>query len=129
MFVLLFFFYIFVFFFFFFFFQAEDGIRDPLVTGVQTCALPIYAEPAGVLDSGLGGQQAHDFPDGQRLPSVASWIVATFASEGTTPESPSMRTLTSSRSSPRRLTSCPSRTSSPTASPMPGGGRSASTSR
>src|SRR5258708_36294604 len=30
-------------FFFFFFFQAEDGIRDDLVTGVQTCALPISA--------------------------------------------------------------------------------------
>src|SRR5438094_1993191 len=29
------------FFFFFFFFQAEDGIRDRTVTGVQTCALPI----------------------------------------------------------------------------------------
>src|SRR5208282_6104131 len=28
---------------FFFFFQAEDGIRDATVTGVQTCALPIYA--------------------------------------------------------------------------------------
>src|SRR2546425_9630540 len=28
-------------FFIFFFFQAEDGIRDKLVTGVQTCALPI----------------------------------------------------------------------------------------
>src|SRR5207247_6511400 len=27
-----------------FFFQAEDGIRDPLVTGVQTCALPISAK-------------------------------------------------------------------------------------
>src|SRR3989337_677 len=27
--------------FFFFFFQAEDGIRDATVTGVQTCALPI----------------------------------------------------------------------------------------
>src|SRR5438034_5688119 len=27
--------------FFFFFFQAEDGIRDHCVTGVQTCALPI----------------------------------------------------------------------------------------
>src|SRR5207247_8311046 len=27
----------------FFFFQAEDGIRDPLVTGVQTCALPIFS--------------------------------------------------------------------------------------
>src|SRR5689334_23629286 len=33
-------FYFFVFF-FFFFFQAEDGIRDGTVTGVQTCALPI----------------------------------------------------------------------------------------
>src|SRR5690348_17641256 len=31
------------FFFFFFFFQAEDGIRDGRVTGVQTCALPIFA--------------------------------------------------------------------------------------
>src|SRR5258708_37689583 len=30
-----------------FFFQAEDGIRDDLVTGVQTCALPIYAWFAG----------------------------------------------------------------------------------
>src|SRR2546426_6472509 len=30
---------------FFFFFQAEDGIRDYKVTGVQTCALPISAAP------------------------------------------------------------------------------------
>src|SRR5688572_30541762 len=29
---------------FFFFFQAEDGIRDLTVTGVQTCALPILAQ-------------------------------------------------------------------------------------
>src|SRR2546430_16373919 len=29
---------------FFFFFQAEDGIRDLTVTGVQTCALPISCE-------------------------------------------------------------------------------------
>src|SRR5438309_6174855 len=28
-----------------FFFQAEDGIRDGTVTGVQTCALPIYVLP------------------------------------------------------------------------------------
>src|SRR5687768_18478240 len=27
-----------------FFFQAEDGIRDVAVTGVQTCALPIYEQ-------------------------------------------------------------------------------------
>ena len=34
---------------FFFFFQAEDGIRDDLVTGVQTCALPIFT-PGKVFD-------------------------------------------------------------------------------
>src|SRR5438874_6641825 len=34
--------FMYLFFFFFFFFQAEDGIRDLYVTGVQTCALPIY---------------------------------------------------------------------------------------
>src|SRR6266478_7281497 len=32
-----------------FFFQAEDGIRDLTVTGVQTCALPISLRPAGFL--------------------------------------------------------------------------------
>src|SRR5206468_7307816 len=31
--------------FIFFFFQAEDGIRDLIVTGVKTCALPISAAP------------------------------------------------------------------------------------
>src|SRR2546425_12376786 len=35
----------------FFFFQAEDGIRDKLVTGVQTCALPIFVQRA--LDQNL----------------------------------------------------------------------------
>src|SRR5437016_9871703 len=34
---------------FFFFFQAEDGIRDWSVTGVQTCALPIYPVNAQVM--------------------------------------------------------------------------------
>src|SRR5438034_9035238 len=32
----------------FFFFQAEDGIRDHCVTGVQTCALPISVDVATV---------------------------------------------------------------------------------
>src|SRR5256886_9001499 len=36
---------------FFFFFQAEDGIRDLTVTGVQTCALPICVEQR---EPGLG---------------------------------------------------------------------------
>src|SRR5256885_5186875 len=35
--------------FFFFFFQAEDGIRDYKVTGVQTCALPISRAKVNVL--------------------------------------------------------------------------------
>src|SRR5690348_17454378 len=38
-----FFFFSIYFYFVFFFFQAEDGIRDGRVTGVQTCALPIYS--------------------------------------------------------------------------------------
>src|SRR5215216_6139255 len=41
---------------FFFFFQAEDGIRDDLVTGVQTCALPICL---GVLSEFLAPRVAH----------------------------------------------------------------------
>src|SRR5256885_11104415 len=41
---------------FFFFFQAEDGIRDYKVTGVQTCALPICR---GRATCGGGGSAAH----------------------------------------------------------------------
>src|SRR5256885_3180401 len=43
----------------FFFFQAEDGIRDYKVTGVQTCALPILREGADgtvVGDVGVNNQ-------------------------------------------------------------------------
>src|SRR2546421_9527007 len=41
----------------FFFFQAEDGIRDLIVTGVQTCALPIC---------GAGGAILHDLGEHRR---------------------------------------------------------------
>src|SRR5690606_39525104 len=41
--------------FFFFFFQAEDGIRDFHVTGVQTCALPISASRGEALGDGPVG--------------------------------------------------------------------------
>ena len=54
----LFFFFFFFLFFIFFFFQAEDGIRDYKVTGVQTCALPIYADEFCILD--LTNQHAVD---------------------------------------------------------------------
>src|SRR6266540_6223054 len=50
--------------FFFFFFQAEDGIRDRDVTGVQTCALPILE--AGCVDhqraAGLHGAWLEQIP-------------------------------------------------------------------
>src|SRR2546429_3673766 len=40
---------------FFFFFQAEDGIRDVAVTGVQTCALPIFYRS---LEQAISGRAA-----------------------------------------------------------------------
>src|SRR3990170_7685281 len=40
-------------FYFYFFFQAEDGIRDDLVTGVQTCALPICTGRPQLVVDGL----------------------------------------------------------------------------
>src|SRR5206468_2441277 len=49
-------FFLIFFFFFFFFFQAEDGIRDLIVTGVQTCALPISSAFAHAEHRGLRGE-------------------------------------------------------------------------
>src|SRR3712207_5504136 len=48
----------------FFFFQAEDGIRDIGVTGVQTCALPIWGRLTGLTFSYLGdgaNNMAHSY--------------------------------------------------------------------
>src|SRR6266508_4965855 len=47
----------------FFFFQAEDGIRDGHVTGVQTCALPIFSPPKRCHTSpGRGGARDRGAP-------------------------------------------------------------------
>src|SRR5215210_3625597 len=52
---------------FFFFFQAEDGIRDTSVTGVQTCALPISnVEPVGLPGQGREVDDAVDHGRGAR---------------------------------------------------------------
>src|SRR5258708_20600231 len=59
----------------FFFFQAEDGIRDDLVTGVQTCALPIlrdpqvflFDEPLSNLDTELGVEVGERFVEQEDL--------------------------------------------------------------
>src|SRR2546425_6534668 len=42
----------------FFFFQAEDGIRDKLVTGVQTCALPILGESSRLYQKLVKGDES-----------------------------------------------------------------------
>src|SRR2546422_6235518 len=58
--------------FLFFFFQAEDGIRDVAVTGVQTCALPIcfrHDLPSGARDRGV----CEKYPGTGQLPVGAAW--------------------------------------------------------
>src|SRR5256885_13288166 len=54
-----------------FIFQAEDGIRDYKVTGVQTCALPIFSEAREVLEEPLRADKGIDqhgvFPDDHSL--------------------------------------------------------------
>src|SRR5690606_40299203 len=64
----------------FFFFQAEDGIRDFHVTGVQTCALPIYFSPASRVapvrerrraDGGNGRKAGGQRAAGDRPPRAA----------------------------------------------------------
>src|SRR5256886_13355788 len=53
-------------FFFFFFFQAEDGIRDLTVTGVQTCALPISSLARTLVGVGVRSDPEHG-PDVVRI--------------------------------------------------------------
>src|SRR2546422_10587615 len=59
----------------YFFFQAEDGIRDVAVTGVQTCALPIWdrllADGEGWADEKPDGQEQrlHELPHTPRARS------------------------------------------------------------
>src|SRR5688572_31322622 len=66
--------------FFFFFFQAEDGIRDLTVTGVQTCALPISL---GRNTSSSGGEYGTGVSSAatirmgaSRNSNASSWMIA-----------------------------------------------------
>src|SRR5207249_6308118 len=77
-----------------FFFQAEDGIRDRNVTGVQTCALPISAASSfrrRTLRS--AGLRVRRGPNDRAIPSVPLWhprpnrLEALRRSEGTPSES------------------------------------------
>src|SRR5438552_6381847 len=59
----------------FFFFQAEDGIRDDLVTGVQTCALPIFAS-SRALSNGVLWPISRQVASGPVL-LAANWAIGT----------------------------------------------------
>src|SRR2546421_6220752 len=75
---------------FFFFFQAEDGIRDLIVTGVQTCALPIsntllsISPKSGIVAS---GSSVPITVTPNVLNSTAGVINATLAIQGTSVKS------------------------------------------
>src|SRR2546422_4225695 len=66
----------------FFFFQAEDGIRDVAVTGVQTCALPISCAPFRTL-----GQCIAAIHVSHNLGGNCTFAGLTSAMTGTTKES------------------------------------------
>src|SRR5438552_18223901 len=53
-----------------FFFQAEDGIRDDLVTGVQTCALPISARPGLIQAVRIPSGKSFGSGGGQRFGKI-----------------------------------------------------------
>src|SRR5690606_41054468 len=65
---------------FFFFFQAEDDIRDFHVTGVQSCALPIYGIAGAVLSVGfLGGRRGVSGAAPRGRPDYLGAMLATLA--------------------------------------------------
>src|SRR3712207_8765634 len=84
-----------------FFFQAEDGIRDIGVTGVQTCALPISLEVVGQLahrDRRLHQSRLDDLADA--IPEGFPVVVCL----GIAPRKPGNRCFTSlARSEARRV--------------------------
>src|SRR5260370_37442362 len=56
-----------------FFFQAEDGIRDSSVTGVQTCALPICLVAAAPATTGSIGMPARAYSSARSSDSAQKW--------------------------------------------------------
>src|SRR3712207_6866592 len=81
----------------YFFFQAEDGIRDIGVTGVQTCALPIY--PRSTMTDVALTVAVAGTPAASPRSSTASRVMAATTRKG--PASSSTRAMT--RSEERRV--------------------------
>src|SRR5215216_514804 len=64
-----------------FFFQAEDGIRDDLVTGVQTCALPISNRARGAAELALAEPGGHPLRRGSPGAARPSHVICVWSSE------------------------------------------------
>src|SRR3989475_933506 len=60
---------------FFFFFQAEDGIRDLTVTGVQTCALPIWTRLPSSMTALSGKRKKWEALPDRRLMPTKTWLL------------------------------------------------------
>src|SRR2546427_1596713 len=81
----------------FFFFQAEDGIRDLTVTGVQTCALPILiAAPNGLKGISVGAAIIF-------FSYIGFDAVSTASEEAKNPQRDIPRGIIASRSEERRV--------------------------
>src|SRR5689334_25443267 len=82
-----------------FFFQAEDGIRDGTVTGVQTCALPIL--PFRI--AALGGKLPVTLAMAEVCPTCSGSGAAPGATISTCPECKGRGTVSFGRSEERRV--------------------------
>src|SRR6266498_5330854 len=67
---------------FFFFFQAEDGIRDADVTGVQTCALPISSSVLSSVGISVPAADEHPASTGTDISGIATTTDATGVDKG-----------------------------------------------
>src|SRR5206468_8776014 len=89
----------------FFFFQAEDGIRDLIVTGVQTCALPISAGSAddANLYLGMNALKVQSVVQERRSSSFAIWFARSWKSASASSARPAAHRLCASGSEERRV--------------------------
>src|SRR5207247_5077163 len=84
-----------------FFFQAEDGIRYPLVTGVQTCALPIFTRGARPIEIALSTLSESTSP--RRAPRVTSSTGLSMSRTVRSTGSPATSMRVRTRSEERRV--------------------------
>src|SRR5207249_5526080 len=86
-----------------FFFQAEDGIRDRNVTGVQTCALPIWATASSPRTRHRAARAARAWRAARICATTSCSLTARTVSSSRSPHGSWRRTSWGSRSEERRV--------------------------